>query len=131
MKHKDSDAPSLFIDMSHWGLTFPSKLVSPRSIVKELWSFSPSLSTYSTLGTQQHVKLKHAVLKAKSSPTEANERLGAVQVVDPQDANDKSFVLVGIICVLSCVTKIFFLFAGCTEGEKATEEGDGRWVQQH
>ena len=40
--------------------------------------------------------LHGASSKVKSSPTEANERLGAVQVVDPQDPNDKSFVLVGI-----------------------------------
>ena len=64
-------------------------------------------------------------LKAKSSPTEANERPSAVRVVDPQDPNEKAFVLVGIICVLSCVKKSFFCLRGVRRGRKPQRKGIG------
>ena len=66
--------------------------------------------------------------KAKSSPKEANERLGAVQVVDLQDPNDKAFFLVSIICVLLSGKKImFFCLRGIRRGRKPQRKGTGGW----
>ena len=64
-------------------------------------------------------------MKTKSSPTEANERPGAVRVVYPQDPNEKAFVLVGIICVLSCVNFLFVCLRGVWRGRKPQRKGMG------
>ena len=56
----------------------------------QLWALDNALSM-----------LRVASLKEKSPPIEANELQGAMRVADPQDPNDKAFVLVGIIYVSS------------------------------